>query len=308
MAALAWIETVKSGGLISIVLHRVRNWYRSKGPLFPLVRGVTIGTVRTLPPADSGSIILVGVGPGDVELLTIKALRAIEAADVILHDALVTEDILALAPTSARLIPVGKRGGRPSCSQNDIDAMMITHAKEGRKVVRLKSGDPSVFGRSGEEMSSVRANGIAVSVIPGVTTAFGNGRRAWRGADAPGPRQVGAFRDRALQKRRPPERRRLASAGRSVDDNGILHGRANQPRVGLALDGIWHAGRHAMWIGSRDQLASAANTHLHACNVVCGDRDVSSGPADHIRLAARVRPHGPVQRVVGLRTFVGGVR
>lgn len=118
-----------------------------------------------------GRVVLVGAGPGDVELLTIKALRAIESADVILHDALVSPQIMAVARRDAVLISVGKRGGRTSCKQTAINDLMVAYAKAGKAVVRLKSGDPSIFGRSGEEISFLRSEGIEVGVVPGVTTA-----------------------------------------------------------------------------------------------------------------------------------------
>lgn len=118
-----------------------------------------------------GCVTLVGAGPGDPDLLTLKALKAIEAAEIILHDALVSDEILALVPQSVALIPVGKRGYRPSCPQKNIDALMVRLAGDGYRVVRLKVGDPSVFGRSGEEIATCEAAGIEVSVIPGVTAA-----------------------------------------------------------------------------------------------------------------------------------------
>ncbi len=119
-----------------------------------------------------GHVTLVGAGTGDPDLLTIKALRALQAAEVILFDDLVSDEILQLARTEARRMLVGKRGGRRSCRQEDINAMMITLAKAGHHVVRLKSGDPMIFGRGGEEMAALRAEGIAVSVVPGVTSAL----------------------------------------------------------------------------------------------------------------------------------------
>ena len=119
----------------------------------------------------SGRVTLVGAGPGDPDLLTLKALRALEAADVVLYDSLVTAEVLALARRGAPRICVGKRAGRPSCRQDDINALMGRLARDGKHVVRLKSGDPSVFGRSAEEMESLQAAGIAVTVIPGITTA-----------------------------------------------------------------------------------------------------------------------------------------
>jgi len=121
--------------------------------------------------AGRGHVTLVGAGPGDPELLTLKALRALEAADVILYDSLVTPEVLDLARRGAARICVGKRAGRPSCRQDDINALMVRLARDGKHVVRLKSGDPSVFGRSMEELDTVRGAGISVSIIPGITSA-----------------------------------------------------------------------------------------------------------------------------------------
>jgi len=118
-----------------------------------------------------GKVTLVGAGPGDAELLTIKALKALQAADVILFDSLVSDGVLELTRREARRMLVGKRGGRPSCKQDDINALMVKLANQGKNVVRLKSGDPMVFGRAGEEIDMLRRNDIAVDVIPGVTAA-----------------------------------------------------------------------------------------------------------------------------------------
>ncbi len=99
-----------------------------------------------------GTVAFVGAGPGDPELLTLRALRLLTQADAVLHDYLVPDDILALAP-QARLVPVGKAGFGPSMKQDDINALIIEHARAGERVVRLKSGDPMIFGRGGEEAS-----------------------------------------------------------------------------------------------------------------------------------------------------------
>ena len=122
-------------------------------------------------PAQNGRVVLVGAGPGDPELLTVKALKALQACDVVLYDALVSSDVLALATPTATRISVGKRAGAPSWRQDDIHDLMIRLAERGRFVVRLKAGDPSVFGRSGEEIAALSAAGIPASVIPGITTA-----------------------------------------------------------------------------------------------------------------------------------------
>ena len=120
----------------------------------------------------NGKVYLVGAGPGDPELLTLKALRLLRSADAVLHDDLVSPQILTLVPRSAQLHDVGKRAGRKSTRQEAIHFLMIELAQQGLNVVRLKGGDPLVFGRAGEEMHALRAAGIEFEVVPGVTAAF----------------------------------------------------------------------------------------------------------------------------------------
>lgn len=119
-----------------------------------------------------GRVTLVGAGPGDAELLTLKAMRALQAADVILFDDLVSNEVLELARREAKRMMVGKRGRRESCRQDDINALMVRLARQGKHVVRLKSGDPMIFGRAGEEIASLRAAGIPVEVVPGITAGI----------------------------------------------------------------------------------------------------------------------------------------
>ncbi len=119
----------------------------------------------------TGRVTLVGAGPGEAELLTLKAVRALQAADVILFDDLVSDGVLELARREARRMLVGKRGGRESCRQEDINDMMVKLARAGKNVVRLKSGDPMIFGRAGEEIARLQAEGIPVTVVPGITSA-----------------------------------------------------------------------------------------------------------------------------------------
>lgn len=119
-----------------------------------------------------GSVTLVGAGPGDPELLTIKAVRAIERADVLLIDDLVNPQVLDYAPASARVVQVGKRGGCASTPQAFIERLMVAEARAGHHVVRLKGGDPYMFGRGGEERATLRAQGIAVEVIPGISSGL----------------------------------------------------------------------------------------------------------------------------------------
>ena len=121
--------------------------------------------------SNSGEVLLIGAGPGDPELLTLKALRALETADVILFDDLVNRPILNLASRGATCICVGKRAGRPSWGQNDINRLMVRLAESGKRIVRLKSGDPTIFGRAGEEISALAAADIKVSIVPGITAA-----------------------------------------------------------------------------------------------------------------------------------------
>ena len=119
-----------------------------------------------------GHVTLVGAGPGDPELLTLKALKAIQQASVVLVDDLVNEAIVAFAPASARIVYVGKRGGCKSTPQSFIEKLMVTAALEGENVVRLKGGDPFIFGRGGEEMEALQAAGVRVSIINGITAGI----------------------------------------------------------------------------------------------------------------------------------------
>jgi uroporphyrin-III C-methyltransferase len=119
-----------------------------------------------------GRVYLVGAGPGDPELLTLKAVKALRAADVLLVDDLVSDDILAYANPRARIVHVGKRGGCKSTPQEFIERLMIAEATQGRIVVRLKGGDPFVFGRGGEECASLRAAGIDCEIVNGITAGL----------------------------------------------------------------------------------------------------------------------------------------
>ena len=121
---------------------------------------------------DEGKVFLVGAGPGDPDLLTVRALRLIQSADVILHDDLVPRAILELARVSADVVNVGKRCGTKSITQEEIHALMIAYADAGRCVIRLKSGDPLIFGRAAEEMAALTEAGVDFEVVPGITAAF----------------------------------------------------------------------------------------------------------------------------------------
>jgi uroporphyrin-III C-methyltransferase len=124
---------------------------------------------KTLAP--TGHVVFVGAGPGDPDLLTVKALRALQAADVVIHDRLVSFGVLDLSNPAARRLNAGKQGFGPAMSQDDINALIVAHAVDGAHVVRLKGGDPTVFGRLDEEIDAVTAAGIPWHVVPGITAA-----------------------------------------------------------------------------------------------------------------------------------------
>jgi uroporphyrin-III C-methyltransferase len=126
----------------------------------------------------NGKVFLVGAGPGEPDLLTVKALKLIESADVVLHDDLVSSEILELIPATAHVRNVGKRCGRKSTPQGEINSLLIAFASFGLRVVRLKGGDPSIFGRGGEEMDALRKADVEFEVIPGVTSALASAAAA----------------------------------------------------------------------------------------------------------------------------------
>ncbi len=121
----------------------------------------------------AGKAFLVGAGPGDPEFLTVRAVKVLRAADVVLHDSLVSPEILALVPYHAKLIDVGKRCGLKNTPQEEINRLLVEHALMGLQVVRLKGGDPFIFGRGGEELEALRQAGIGTEVVPGITAALG---------------------------------------------------------------------------------------------------------------------------------------
>lgn len=142
------------------------------GPVFtPFISkpGALVPTLHTA----YGSVLLVGAGPGDPDLITVKALKAIQQADTVLVDSLVDKRIVALIPAHVEQIFVGKRAGQHSMSQNSINTLLVELALSGKKVVRLKGGDPSIFGRSAEELQVLQNHNIAFAIIPGITAASG---------------------------------------------------------------------------------------------------------------------------------------
>ncbi len=143
----------------------------SERGLVALAGGAGLARGRESGRAMSGKVWLVGAGPGDPELLTIKAARALGGADVLVHDRLVSPDILDLAPPSARRLYVGKRKSSHSLPQEDVNDLLVALALEGCQVVRLKGGDPFLFGRGGEELLACRAAGVDCEVVPGISAA-----------------------------------------------------------------------------------------------------------------------------------------
>ena len=129
--------------------------------------------MSSTPAPNPGKVWLVGAGPGDPDLLTLRAARLIMRASLIVHDGLVDPAILAMAPASARLVSVAKHRARHTMQQDDINALLVTEALKGHDVVRLKGGDPFIFGRGGEEAEACRAAGVPVEVVPGISAAIG---------------------------------------------------------------------------------------------------------------------------------------
>ena len=128
--------------------------------------------LAAMPILEPGHVWLAGAGPGDPGCLTLAAVAGLRQADAIVHDALVDPGVLALAAETAELVPAGKRGGKPSASQDDITATLIELARAGRRVLRLKGGDPFVFGRGGEEALALAAAGVPFRIIPGMTSGL----------------------------------------------------------------------------------------------------------------------------------------
>jgi uroporphyrin-III C-methyltransferase len=120
-----------------------------------------------------GWVYLIGAGPGDPELLTVKATRLLANADVVLRDSLVSREVLAMISPAAQIVDVGKRAGQKLLTQDEINALLIDYAKTKERVIRLKGGDPTIFGRAGEEIEALRRAGVEYEIVPGITAALG---------------------------------------------------------------------------------------------------------------------------------------
>jgi uroporphyrinogen III methyltransferase/synthase len=182
--------------------------------------------------AEVGRVLLIGAGPGDPDLITLRGAKMLGQADVVFYDELATIELLDLAPDRAELINVGKRGhDEPTRSQVEINALLIEHAKAGRTVVRLKGGDPLVFGRGGEEMSLCAAAGVPFEVVPGVTSAVA--ALSYAGIPVTDRRHSASFAVVTGHKdpSRVSELTRWGELGRAVDTLVILMGMRNLPRI-----------------------------------------------------------------------------
>jgi uroporphyrin-III C-methyltransferase len=244
-------------------------------------------------------VTLVGAGPGAADLLTLRALKALHLADVVLHDALVSDEILALIPMGARKISVGKRGHKRAISQDFTNALMVKLAKAGQHVVRLKGGDPSVFGRAGEERAFLEERGVAVEVVPGITTASaaaaqfgfsltkrGSGRKVML---ATGHTLVGRATDWA--------------GGAAQDDTTLCLYMAHSDMASISED-LMRAGRPEgtpaiiMTAVSRPH-AKLINTTLSQIGVACGDV-VGDDPVFIVigEVCASARPHEAIAQLM----------
>ena len=228
----------------------------------------------------AGKVALVGAGPGDAGLLTIKAAELLANADYVLHDALVSSATLALCGPDAKLEDVGKRGGRTSASQSDITSRLIELARAGHSVVRLKGGDPFVFGRGGEELDDLRRAGIDVVIVPGVTAALA----APAAAGFPVTRRGVASSVAITTAQGPGALDRLPELANAADTLVVLMARADLSEVAAVL---------ASAVGGSRPAAVISNATL-------ADQRSVSGPLDRIAaLADEAAIYAPATLVVG---------
>jgi uroporphyrin-III C-methyltransferase len=235
-------------------------------------------------PHSVGRVRLVGAGPGSADLLTVRALRAIEGAQALLYDALISDEVIALAPAACLKIQTGKRAGRTSMKQETINRLMLRLARRGLEVVRLKGGDPSVFGRVGEEAAYLHAHGVETDVVPGVTAA------------SAAAAQFGF----PLTHR--GEARRLLIATATTEDSGLTEGgwaAAADPQTTIAL----YMGRDRLEAAAQRLIAQGRSPRTPAIAVEnAGRPDARAIPgtlADLGAALAAARPTGPVVLIVG---------
>ena len=229
---------------------------------------------------ESGSVTLVGAGPGDPELLTLRAVRALQSADVILFDDLVSREVMDFARREARKMLVGKTGFGPSCTQEDINSLMVSLAKQGKRVVRLKGGDPLIFGRAAEEIAACEAANIAFDVVPGITSVQGAASRLGIAlTDRKKARRLQYVTGHA-KKRWPTRRSRLEKSRGSCDDDCGLHADADTCRAGRKGYRRRSRPRH-----SRDsdlachpaRSGRCFRVHRRACGAACAGRIARPG-------------------------------
>ena len=235
-------------------------------------------------PHDVGRVRLVGAGPGAADLLTVRALRAIEGAEALLYDALVPDEVIALAPAACLKIQTGKRAGQTSMTQQTINRLMLRLALRGLDVVRLKGGDPSIFGRVGEEAAFLHAHGIKTEVVPGVTAA------------SAAAAQFGF----PLTHR--GEARRLLVATATTEDSGLTEGgwaAAADPQTTLAL----YMGRDRLEAAARKLIEQGRSPHTPAIAVENAGRPdaraIAGTLADLGPALAAAGASGPVVLIVG---------
>ena len=225
--------------------------------------------------ARRGFVTFVSAGPGDPDLLTVKAVKALAAADAVLFDDLSSGPILALAKPGADLVGVGKRAGRASPKQDHVSRLLVDYALTGAHVVRLKSGDSGIFGRLEEELTAVRAAGIACEIIPGVTSASAAAAAAGIPLTRREPCPAGAVHHRRRHHRQPAAGAEPARAGRPRRHHRGLHGQAHLPGAGRGADRPRPAARHARASGRSRLDPRTAAAPLDRCRT---GRNAGRGP------------------------------
>ena len=261
-------------------------------------------TDDTLP---QGHVVLVGAGPGNAGLMTLQGLRALQEADVIVHDRLVSPEVLDLARRDAARFDVGKFVGGGGATQEEINALLVEHAQRGEYVVRLKGGDPFVFGRGGEEIDHLRAHGVSFEVIPGITAAIAAG--AYAGIPLTDRRHAQAVRfltgnsDEQLAQFNFSD----LAAGRETLAFYMSVGRLAALRDKLLASGV--AGPHARGVHRECQPRRAARHQLHGRSTCIATRSCrSSQRARHADHRQRRRQRGRAAVVWPARAAISGLK